>query len=79
MTNRHDDRTDGLSRQKFLQNLGITSVVGGTGGLATRALAWGEGSSGPIDCGCTIAITTSAAWSTRRGCGRISGRLAPLS
>ena len=46
-------RVEGLSRRKFIERLGLSAAIGGTGGgLALPTLAWGEGGdSGPIDCG----------------------------
>jgi len=45
------DHQSGLSRRKFLENMGLTCAMGSGAGLALPSLVWGQEASGPIDCG----------------------------
>ena len=45
--------TDGLSRRRFIERMGLTAAVGGgVGSFGLPNLSWAdEGDKGPIDCG----------------------------
>jgi len=52
MSQSRKNRTDDLSRRKFLEKLGASAAAGSAaGGLGSPSLTWGQENSGPIDCG----------------------------